>query len=407
VLIAAVAALCVAGALSVYAATRNGLRAQGRNPAGYLIRDLINIAVGVALSLPVFLGDYRRLRTGAPLLYAVVGLALLAVLSPAGRVINGARAWFALGPVQLEPAEFAKLAVIVMIATVLAAAGPPDPAPGTRNVLVAVAVAGVPIGLILAEPALGIAIVIGVIALTTLAISGISGRWVAGLLAAAALGAVLLVQLQLLKPYQVQRFTAFARPAAVADSTIGYQMRQSQIAIGAGGLHGQGYLAGTQSNGGFIPEQQTDFVFTVTAEESGFLGAGTLLVLIATVSWRGLRIAQRAADSFGRTVAAGIVAWLAVQSFVNIGMTLGIMPVTGLPLPFVSYGGSAMFADLLAVGLLVSIGGTTPTGGNASGRRVRGSSALCPVSDPGSEPARGVADLTYAEVARSAHTADA
>jgi rod shape determining protein RodA len=121
VLIFAVVGLCVAGALSVYAATRNGLRAQGRNPAGYLIRDLINVAVGVVLSLPVFLGDYRRLRSVAPLLYAAVCLALLGVLSPLGRVVNGARAWFALGAVQLEPAEFAKLAVIVMIATILAA----------------------------------------------------------------------------------------------------------------------------------------------------------------------------------------------------------------------------------------------------------------------------------------------
>ena len=152
----------------------------------------------------------------------------------------------------------------------------------------------------------------------------------------------------------MQRFTAFTQPAG--QSAVSYQMRQSEIAIGAGGLLGRGYLEGTQTNGGFIPEQQTDFVFTVTAEESGFAGAGTLLALIGTLCWRGLRIAQRAPDAFGRTVAAGIVSWLAVQSFVNIGMTLGIMPVTGLPLPFVSYGGSAMFADLLAVGLLVSIG---------------------------------------------------
>jgi rod shape determining protein RodA len=226
-------------------------------------------------------------------------------------------------------------------------------------VLIAIAAAAGPIGLILAEPALGIAIVVGILALTTLAISGMSGRWLAVLLGAAVIGAGLLIQLQLLKPYQVQRFTAFARPADAA-STVGYQMRQSQIAIGAGGVLGQGHLAGSQTNGGFIPEQQTDFVFTVTAEESGFVGAGTLLALMGLLSWRGLRIAQRAADPFGRMVAAGIVAWLAFQSFVNIGMTLGIMPVTGLPLPFVSYGGSAMFADLLAVGLLVSIGRHPP-----------------------------------------------
>jgi len=353
-LIAAAAALCLAGALSVYAATRNGLRAQGRNPAGYLVRDLVNIAVGAALAFPVFIGDYRRLRAVAPLLYAAVCAALLVVLSPAGTVVNGARAWFALGPVQLEPSAFAKLAVVVMMAAVLASGSRHDPGPTSRDIALALVLAGVPMLLILAEPALGIALVVAVLALTTVAVAGAPGRWVVGLLAAVAVGAVLLAQLHLLKPYQVQRFTAFTQPAG--QSAVSYQMRQSEIAIGAGGLLGRGYLEGTQTNGGFIPEQQTDFVFTVTAEESGFAGAGTLLALIGTLCWRGLRIAQRAPDAFGRTVAAGIVSWLAVQSFVNIGMTLGIMPVTGLPLPFVSYGGSAMFADLLAVGLLVSIG---------------------------------------------------
>lgn len=354
VLIAATAALCLAGVLSVYAATRNGLRAQGRSPAGYLIRDLVNIAVGAALAVPVYIGDYRRVRTVAPLLYAAACTALLAVLSPVGTVVNGARAWFALGPVQLEPSEFGKLAVIVMMAAVLTTGARRDPGPGSRDVVLALVLAGVPMLLILAEPALGIAIVVAVLALTVLAVGGAPGQWLVGLLALAAVGALLLAQLHLLKPYQVQRFTAFTQPAS--QSAVSYQMRQSEIAIGAGGLLGRGYLDGTQTNGGFIPEQQTDFVFTVTAEESGFAGAGALLALIGVLCWRGLRIAQRAPDAFGRTVAAGIVAWLAVQSFVNIGMTLGIMPVTGLPLPFVSYGGSAMFADLLAVGLLVSIG---------------------------------------------------
>ena len=353
-LIAAAAALCLAGALSVYAATRNGLRAQGRNPAGYLVRDLVNIAVGAALAFPVFIGDYRRLRAVAPLLYAAVCAALLVVLSPAGTVVNGARAWFALGPVQLEPSAFAKLAVVVMMAAVLASGSRHDPGPGSRDVALALVLAGVPMLLILAEPALGIALVVAVLALTTVAVAGAPGRWVVGLLAAAAVGAVLLAQLHLLKPYQVQRFTAFTQPAG-PDGDLGLPHLVADGAL-AGGLLGRGYLEGTQTNGGFIPEQQTDFVFTVTAEESGFAGAGTLLALIGMLCWRGLRIAQRAPDAFGRTVAAGIVSWLAVQSFVNIGMTLGIMPVTGLPLPFVSYGGSAMFADLLAVGLLVSIG---------------------------------------------------
>src|SRR5664280_2105946 len=310
-----------------------GLRAQGRNPVGYLVRDLVNIAVGAALAFPVFIGDYRRLRAVAPLLYAAVCAALLVVLSPAGTVVNGARAWFALGPVQLEPSAFAKLAVVVMMAAVLASGSRHGPGPGSRDVALALVLAGVPMLLILAEPALGIALVVAVLALTTVAVAGAPGRWGVGLLAAVAVGAVLLAQLHLLKPYQVQRFTAFTQPAG--QSAVSYQMRQSEIAIGAGGLLGRGYLEGTQTNGGFIPEQQTDFVFTVTAEESGFAGAGTLLALIGTLCWRGLRIAQRAPDAFGRTVAAGIVSWLAVQSFVNIGMIPSVMPVsyTHLTLP--------------------------------------------------------------------------
>jgi len=185
-LIAAAAALCLAGALSVYAATRNGLRAQGRNPAGYLVRDLVNIAVGAALAFPVFIGDYRRLRAVAPLLYAAVCAALLVVLSPAGTVVNGARAWFALGPVQLEPSAFAKLAVVVMMAAVLASGSRHDPGPGSRDVALALVLAGVPMLLILAEPALGIALVVAVLALTTVAVAGAPGRWVVGLLAAVA-----------------------------------------------------------------------------------------------------------------------------------------------------------------------------------------------------------------------------
>src|SRR5664280_2915457 len=217
-LLIAAAALCLAGALSVYAATRNGLRAQGRNPAGYLVRDLVNIAVGAALAFPVFIGDYRRLR--------------------------------AVGPVQLEPSAFAKLAVVVMMAAVLASGSRHDPGPGSRDVALALVLAGVPMLLILAEPALGIALVVAVLALTTVAVAGAPGRWVVGLLAAVAVGAVLLAQLHLLKPYQVQRFTAFTQPAG--QSAVSYQMRQSEIAIGAGGLLGRGYLEGTQTNGGFI-----------------------------------------------------------------------------------------------------------------------------------------------------------
>jgi rod shape determining protein RodA len=158
----------------------------------------------------------------------------------------------------------------------------------------------------------------------------------------------------ILSTYQKDRFAAFANPA-IDPRGVGYNTRQARTAIGSGGITGKGLFHGTQTQGRFIPEQQTDFVFTVAGEELGLVGAGSIIVLLGLVLWRGLRIASLALDPFGRLVAAGVVCWFAFQSFVNIGMTLGIMPVTGLPLPFLSYGGSSMFANLIAVGLLQNV----------------------------------------------------
>ena len=193
-----------------------------------------------------------------------------------------------------------------------------------------------------------------VIVLGSLVISGASAGWIVGLLVAGVVVSVGAVQLGVLDAYQVDRFAAFADPT-LDPRGVGYNVNQARIAIGSGGLTGTGLFEGTQTNGRFIPEQQTDFIFTVAGEELGLAGASALLALLGVVLWRGLRIASQATDRFGRLVAAGVVSWLAFQSFVNIGMTMGIMPVTGLPLPFVSYGGSAMLANLCAVGLLQNV----------------------------------------------------
>jgi rod shape determining protein RodA len=347
--------LVLFGAVNVYAATRNSLIAHGRNPHAYLERDAINVMVGLALAAPAALVDYRTLRAYAPVFYAAVMGGLLLVLSPLGSSINGAHAWFSLGPVQLEPSEFAKLAVIGLMAAILCDQRVNDALPKSRDVRLALIWAGVPIVLILAEPALGIAIIVGILAITVLAMARVRAAWIYGLIATTVMGMVAVLSLHLLKPYQEQRFTYFTHPLSATHSTVGYQIEQSKIAIGAGGFTGTGFLAGPQTNGNFIPEQQTDFVFTVTAEEGGFLACLGLLSALGVLLWRGLRIAENAVDEYGRVMAASIVAWFATQSFINIGMTLGIMPVTGLPLPFVSYGGSALFADLLAVGLLLNI----------------------------------------------------
>jgi rod shape determining protein RodA len=195
--------------------------------------------------------------------------------------------------------------------------------------------------------------------LGALAISGVSTKWVAGLTAAGVLLGALILTSGVLKPYQKARLTSFAsgdqRQTTQESRTTRYNVNQAKTAIGNGGLTGQGLFHGIQTNSGFVPEQQTDFVFTAAGEELGFAGSGLIVVLLGALLWRGLRIAQRANDMFGTVLAAGIVTWFAFQAFVNIGMTLGIMPVTGLPLPFISYGGSAMFANLMAVGLLQNV----------------------------------------------------
>jgi rod shape determining protein RodA len=170
----------------------------------------------------------------------------------------------------------------------------------------------------------------------------------------AGLGLLGALQLNLIKDYQLQRIESFFDPEKDV-LRAGYNKEQAEIAIGAGGLTGRGYLQGTQTNLDFVPEQHTDFIFTVVGEELGFAGGAVLLALFAMLLWRALRIALSAKDPFGTFAAAGIAAYLAIQIFINIGMTVGIMPITGIPLPFISYGGSALLADLMAIGILESI----------------------------------------------------
>jgi rod shape determining protein RodA len=187
-----------------------------------------------------------------------------------------------------------------------------------------------------------------------LAVAGAPRRWLLALLVGGVGAAVLAVAGHVLKPYQLDRFLAFTNPG-LDPRGAGYNTEQARIAIGNGGLFGKGLFHGSQTTSGFVPEQHTDFVFTVAGEELGLIGAALLIGLLALVIWRALSIAQHTDDRFGRVAAAGIACWFGFQAFQNIGMCLGIMPVTGVPLPFVSYGGSSMFAGLLAIGLLQNI----------------------------------------------------
>jgi rod shape determining protein RodA len=352
-LVLVVTGLSAIGVLLVWSATQPGLIAAGQNPHTYLKKQLLWAVIGLVLMFAVSFVDTRRVRTWAPLVYGATLLGMLAVLSPLGSDINGAHAWISLpGGFQVEPSEFAKIALILIIATVFTPAR--GGTPGIRSVLLALAWAAPLIGLVVVEPALGVALVLIVVTATMIVLSGAKLRIITAL--AAIVAAVIVVggRMHVLKSYQLTRFTSFLHPSADLAGA-GYNAAQAKIAVGSGGMFGQGLFHGQLVAGNFVPSQQTDFIFTVAGEELGFVGTITIVVLLGIVIIRALRIATRADDLFGMLVASGIAIWFAFQSFVNIGMTIGIMPITGLPLPFVSYGGSAIFADMIAIGLLQSV----------------------------------------------------
>ncbi|MEU6320846.1 rod shape-determining protein RodA [Streptomyces sp. NPDC047009] len=350
-------ALSLIGTVLVYSATRNRTEINQGDPYYFLIRHLMNTGIGLVLMIGTVWLGHRTLRTAVPILYGISVLLILMVLTPLGATVNGAHAWIVLGGgFSLQPSEFVKITIILGMAMLLAArvdAGD-KPYPDHRTVAQALGLAAVPMLIIMLMPDLGSVMVMVIIVLGVLLASGASNRWVFGLIGAGALGAIAVWQLHILDEYQINRFAAFANPD-LDPAGVGYNTNQARIAIGSGGLTGAGLFHGSQTTGQFVPEQQTDFVFTVAGEELGFLGAGLIILLLGIVMWRACRIARETTELYGTIVAAGIIAWFAFQSFENIGMTLGIMPVAGLPLPFVSYGGSSMFAVWIAVGLLQSI----------------------------------------------------
>jgi rod shape determining protein RodA len=355
VLVFAAAAILVIGTLLVWSSTSANEALTHGHGTAYLRKHLANVAIGLGLAATVLVTDHRWVRILAPLVYAgsVAGLVLVLV---AGSTINGSQSWLIVGGMSLQPAEFAKLAVVVGMALLAAERleGSRRRRVGTPEVVGMLAIAGLPALLILLQPDLGTMLVLAATVFGVLAVSGAPRRWLVGMAAAGVAGATLVVSLGILKAYQVDRFMAFTNPE-LDPRGAGYNTTQARIAIGNGGLFGQGLFGGSQTKSGFVPEQHTDFVFTVAGEELGLVGAGVLIALFALLLWRALLIAVRAEDMFGRLAAAGIACWLGFQSFQNIGMCLGIMPVTGVPLPLVSYGGSSMFASLIGIGLLLNI----------------------------------------------------
>ena len=355
ILLIAAFALSLMGSLLVWSASRADLASEG-DPQSYLKRHLINIGVALVLGFIASRINYRLLRAYTPVVYVASMILLLVPFVPGlGVTIAGARAWIdvPLG-LTIQPSEFAKITVILMMAALLSERRDREEEPSAQDVLLALVVAAIPTAIILVQNDTGTVLILAAVSLSIVAVSGVPTRWLVGLIGAAILGVLASIQLGLLQEYQVDRLTSFINPD-IDVSASAYNANQARIAIGGGGLDGYGLFEGPQTQGNFVPVNESDFIFTVAGEELGFLGSALLLVLMAVILWRAVLIAWKADDLYGRLVATGVAAWLAFQMFENIGMTLGIMPITGIPLPFVSAGGTSMMATWIALGLLQTV----------------------------------------------------
>jgi rod shape determining protein RodA len=349
-LVAVALGLALFGLFMVYSATQQSLRTFGEDPGFYLKKQIAFLMLGVVIMAIVATFDYRLVKVYAGIAFGIMLFALLLVLTPIGDETAGAQRWISLFGFQFQPAEIAKLTVVAALAAYLSELREVR----LDHVWRAAGIAAAPIALIFLQPDVGTMMVFAAVLIASLVVAGARVRHILILVGVAIFGAVIAFHLGIVKDYQIARLQSFLDPAA-DPLRAGYNLQQAEIAIGSGGLFGRGYLNGSQTNLDFVPEQHTDFVFTVVGEELGFVGAILLLVLFAVLLWRGFRIALLSKDSFGTLLATGVVTMLAFQVVVNVGMTMGIMPVTGIPLPLVSYGGTAMLTNWAAVGLLLNI----------------------------------------------------
>jgi rod shape determining protein RodA len=340
------------GILMIYSATRERLAAAGIDELYFVKRQGAAVAAGLVVMGVILAIDYRKLRDYSLFAYCVTVLLLLVVLSPIGSSARGAQAWFQLpGGFQLQPSELAKFGIIVALAGYANAhRGEMD----SWRMTMTIGLAVVPIALVMLQPDFGTAMVLGLIVIALLAVAGASIRHLLVLALLASTFLVAIVNVGMLEQYQVDRLTSFVSQGSDRRNAT-YNTDQSKIAIENGGFDGQGFGNGSQTAGGFVPEQHTDFIFTAVGEEFGFLGGATLLGLFAIVIWRTWRTAIVARDLFGTLVCVGVLAMFAFQIFENIGMTMGIMPVTGIPLPFMSYGGSSTITAFALVALVANI----------------------------------------------------
>ena len=351
-LISIVVVISTLGALVVYSATRGPATEIQPADTSFLYRQILFIAAGLGVMTFVAAFDFRRLRHMVFALYGGLVLALIGLLV-VGPEINGTQAWYQFGGIQIQPSELGKIVMILLLAAWFSVTNEVS----LGRLAGGLALVGLPVLLIYRQPDLGTILVYLVITGGIILLSGVRPRH----LALVMLGLLLLIGAGLasnqLESYQVGRFTAFLdeTPADQLGQEARFNVEQAQIAIGNGGLTGTGLFEGTQTRSELVSEQQTDFIFTVVAEELGFVGSATLLLLFAMLLARIWRIAQLTSDPFGALICAGVFSMVLFHVFQSVGMTLGMMPVTGIPLPFVSYGGSSMITMFAAIGLVLNV----------------------------------------------------
>jgi rod shape determining protein RodA len=363
VLILATAAVSAIGVLMVYSTTRNQLAISGADPQSEMKRQALYAVVGLVAFVVTVSFDYRRYLSWAAVLYVGSILLLLATLA-VGKTTLGADSWIQVGSIQVEPSELVKVSLILSLAALLASR---QGAISGRLLLVVLGLSAVPILLIYKQDALGSAMVLAVVMIGMLLLAGTRGRHMVALVLVAALAMGGILQLGVLKQYQKSRLTTFlTAPSGVGASatssgdpeaaSVEYQLDQSKAAIAHGGLEGQGLYRGYLTNLSYVPNQSTDFIFTAVAEQFGFAGSALLLALFVLMVWRSWRAAVVSRDLAGTLICVGVLAMITFQVFENVGMTMGIMPVAGITLPFMSYGGSSMVVDWVAIALVVNVG---------------------------------------------------
>lgn len=349
IILVSIGMLCI-GLVTVYSATRGVV-----NPevdianTSFLERQVIFVGVGAFLAAIVSALDYRKTRLLIPVIYGVTVL-LLVGLFFFGSEFNGATSWYSFGFVTFQPSEFAKLTLILALASWFSSVNGRDGLP-FLNVTLGLGIAGVLAALVILQPDFGTVMVYAAIVAGVVVVAGIAIRHVFAVLGMVGITIWLMLRRDFVEGYQIERFTAFVDP----ENGDRWNVDQSEIAIGSGGLTGQGLFQGTQNNSSLVPEKETDFIFSVLGEELGFVGGAALLALYALLLLRIWRVAHLAEEEYGRLICVGVFSMFLFQAFQAIGMNMGMMPVTGIPLPLISFGGSSMLTSLIALGLVENV----------------------------------------------------